>query len=100
MTGNGMTIRWIDAAILLGLLEHPIEEVPQWVANLLAQRNLRIQVNNQNAEDDRGTEAFIRMLVPGTVQTFTQTIGYVGLVKLPSLASVTEAINKANQVKA
>lgn len=100
MTGNGMTIRWIDAAILLGLLERPIEEVPQWVANLLAQRNLRIQVNNQNAEDDRGTEAFIRMLVPGTVQTFTQTIGYAGLVKLPSLAAVTEAINKANQAKA
>jgi SAM-dependent methyltransferase len=99
MTGNGMTIKWIDAAILLGLIERPIEEAPQWVANLLLQRNLRIQVNNQNPENDKGTEAFIRMLVPGTAQTFAQTIGYVGLVKLPNLSAITEAINKASNPK-
>ncbi len=94
VTGNGIAIRWIDAAILLGLVEQPLEEVPKWVTNHLLQKNLRIQVNAQNAEDEKGTEAFVRMLMPTAVQTFTHSIVHVGLVQLPSLADVNNALKQ------
>jgi SAM-dependent methyltransferase len=94
MTGNGIAIRWIDAAILLGLVERPLEEVPKWVTSHLAQKNLRIQVNVQNTEDEKGAEEFVKMLMPTAVQTFAHTIGYVGLVQLPSLAEVASAMKK------
>jgi SAM-dependent methyltransferase len=97
VTGNGIAIRWIDAAILLGLVERPLEEIPKWVSMHLAQRNLRIQVNVQNAEEEKGTEAFARMLIPAAVQTFTQTIGHVGLVQLPSLDDVSGAMQKLGE---
>jgi SAM-dependent methyltransferase len=92
VTGNGIAIRWIDAAILLALVEQPLEEVPKWVTNHLLQKNLRIQINAQNAEDEKGTEAFVRVLIPTAVQTFANSIGHVGLVQLPSLADVNNVL--------
>jgi hypothetical protein len=71
--------------------------VPKWLTSHLAQKNLKIQVNTQNAEDDKGTEAFVRMLIPTALQTFAHTIGHLGLVQLPSLADVTSAMKKLEE---
>jgi hypothetical protein len=94
VTGNGIAIRWIDAAILLGLVEQPLEEVAKWLTNHLLQKNLRIQINAKNAEDEKGTEAFVRVLIPTAVQTFTHSIGHVGLVQLPSLDDVNNVLKQ------
>ncbi len=92
LTGNGISIRWIDAAILLGLIENPLEEVAKWVTSQLMQKNLRIQVNSQNAEDEKGTESFVRMLMSTAVQNFAYTIGHLGMVQLPSMEEVNNAL--------
>ncbi len=94
VTGNGIAIRWIDAAILLGLVEQPLEELPKWLTNHLLRKNLRIQINAQNAEDEKGTEAFVRKLIPTAAQTFAHTIGHVELVQLPSLDDVNKAVQQ------